>query len=93
MGMVSSPALRRRWWATRLGAAWTRQYGGAPDAEPTRLAVTDMARLELATVAIWPTMTSLPEQLRAPTARLTRWSLWMNRAGNRPGARVARPGQ
>lgn len=30
-----------------------------------------MARRELATVAIWPTMTRLPEQLRAPTERLT----------------------
>ncbi|MGH4006725.1 MAG: inositol monophosphatase family protein [Pseudonocardiaceae bacterium] len=76
MGLVSSPALHRRWWAIRGGGAWTRYYGGAPHttdspgAEPTPLAVTDTARLEQATVAVWPVVANLPKPLRAPAARL-----------------------
>lgn len=76
MGLVSSPALHRRWWATRAGGAWTRHYGGvpptpdAPDAEPAPLAVTDTARLEQATVAVWPVVANLPKPLRARAARL-----------------------
>lgn len=30
VGMVSAPALGRRWWATRGGGAWTTFAGGAP---------------------------------------------------------------
>lgn len=71
-GLVSSPALGGRWWATRGGAAWTRPSGDVPGSgdRPSRITVTATAMLGQATVALWPPAANLPEPLRAPVARL-----------------------
>ncbi len=41
VGVVSAPALGRRWWASRGGGAWVTELG----AEPRRLSVSQVARL------------------------------------------------
>jgi histidinol-phosphatase len=41
LGMVSAPALGRRWWALRGGGAWAGVFGG----EPRRLQVSQVGRL------------------------------------------------
>lgn len=50
VGVVSSPALGRRWWAVRGGGAWARTESG----DDRRLRVSPVATLELARVAVWP---------------------------------------
>jgi histidinol-phosphatase len=47
LGMVSAPALGRRWWATRGGGAWTSWQGG----EPRALAVSKVAQLSDASLS------------------------------------------
>jgi histidinol-phosphatase len=47
VGVVSAPALGRRWWAARSGGAWTSAFG----AEPRRIAVSRVARLEDASLS------------------------------------------
>jgi histidinol-phosphatase len=42
VGVVSAPALGRRWWAARGAGAWTSYAGG----EPTRCAVSQVAALD-----------------------------------------------
>jgi histidinol-phosphatase len=71
MGLVSAPALHRRWWATHEGGAWTRRYDEATGPGPTRLTVTGTSRLSQATVAIWPPVPAGRERsLRPSVARL-----------------------
>lgn len=48
VGVVSSPALGRRWWATTGGGAWTTD---APGAEPRRIRVSGVADLEHASLS------------------------------------------
>ncbi|WP_431221416.1 histidinol-phosphatase [Leifsonia xyli] len=48
VGVVSSPALGRRWWATTGDGAWTTD---APGAEPRRLRVSGVADLEHASLS------------------------------------------
>lgn len=48
VGVVSSPALGRRWWATTGGGAWTTD---APGAEPRPLRVSGVADLEHASLS------------------------------------------
>ncbi len=77
-GMISAPALGRRWWATRAAGAWTGPSGsaGAPGengAEPgecERLRVSAVARLDAATVAIWPLGSWVPPERMAAGRRL-----------------------
>jgi histidinol-phosphatase len=47
VGVVSAPALGRRWWAARGAGAWTSALGG----EPRRLAVSRVATLEDASLS------------------------------------------
>ncbi len=47
LGVVSAPALGRRWWATRGGGAWTSWQGG----EPRALAVSKVAQLSDASLS------------------------------------------
>jgi len=47
VGVVSAPALHRRWWAARGSGAWTSVAGG----EPRRLAVSRVAALEDASLS------------------------------------------
>ena len=48
VGVVSSPALGRRWWAVAGGGAWTTD---APGAEPRRIRVSGVADLEHASLS------------------------------------------
>jgi histidinol-phosphatase len=47
VGVVSAPALGRRWWATRGQGAWTSAFGG----EPRRMRVSGVAELSDASVS------------------------------------------
>ena len=47
LGMVSAPALGRRWWGHRGGGAWTAQRGS----DPRRLSVSRVSRLEDASLS------------------------------------------
>lgn len=47
VGVVAAPALGRRWWAARGAGAWTSALG----AQPRRLAVSEVNRLENASLA------------------------------------------
>ena len=47
VGVVSAPALGRRWWASRRAGAWVREG----EAEPRRIAVSKVSRLEDAHVS------------------------------------------
>ena len=47
LGVVSAPALGKRWWATRGGGGWVSERGG----EPRRLAVSAVAELEDASIS------------------------------------------
>lgn len=60
LGLVSAPALRRRWWAATGDGAWTRPSD--PAIPPERLAVTYQSTLKDATLGIWPP----PHRLDAP---------------------------
>lgn len=52
LGLVSAPALDRRWWATPGGGAWSRSIDTT--VTPEKLAVTTSAALKNAAVGIWP---------------------------------------
>jgi histidinol-phosphatase len=45
VGVVSAPALERRWWAARGSGAWLARTGAIADGEPTRLHVSGVADL------------------------------------------------
>ena len=47
VGVVSAPALGRRWWAVRDGGAWSSAFGG----DPRRLAVSRVADLDDASLS------------------------------------------
>ena len=47
LGVVSAPALGRRWWAHRSGGSWTAHRGGAP----RRLRVSQVSRLSDASLS------------------------------------------
>jgi histidinol-phosphatase len=65
IGVVTSPAMGRRWWAERGGGAWTAALarGGLGAAE--RLAATPVASLAAATVVAMPPTSSCSGWLRA----------------------------
>lgn len=69
-GLVSSPMLSRRWWATRGGGAWTGPTRTEGAAQASRLAVSRTRELAQAKVAIWPAVADLPAPLREPGTRL-----------------------
>ncbi|MEY9836753.1 inositol monophosphatase [Streptacidiphilus sp. EB103A] len=69
-GLVSAPAVQRRWWATRGSGAWTSAFldgrGGVDEA----LAVSSTATLDKATVVTWPRADRLSTQRRAAGDRV-----------------------
>lgn len=77
LGLVTAPALHRRWWAGRGTGAWTRSTSRTESAaEP--LVITGAASLDQASVGIWPppprlspAHTAIATRL-ATTARVTR---------------------
>ena len=65
-GMISAPALRRRWWATRSAGAWTGLSSDEGQRHREPLAVSSIATLDTATVVIWPLGTWVaPEHVTA----------------------------
>ena len=75
VGVVSAPALGRRWWAARGQGAWTAVFGS----EPRRLAVSRVARLEdaslsYASIGAW-TQRGTRDRMVALTERV-----WRSRA-------------
>jgi histidinol-phosphatase len=69
-GMISAPALRRRWWATRSHGAWTSSSAGEDRGRREPLAVSSVATLDKATIAIWPLASWVPPQRAAAGRRL-----------------------
>jgi histidinol-phosphatase len=53
-GVVTSPALGRRWWAERDGGSWTAPMIGESRGEAERLHCSDVSRLAAATAATIP---------------------------------------
>ncbi|MEU7061914.1 inositol monophosphatase family protein [Streptomyces sp. NPDC046197] len=70
MGMVSAPALHRRWWAACGSGAWTSTYPAHPAAPPQRLTITGATKLHEARIGIWPPPSRLSEADRAMAAEL-----------------------
>lgn len=68
LGLVSAPALRRRWWATRGSGAWSGSGSGSRAGR--RLAVSTTASLAHAAVGIWPPPHRLTAPARHAAARL-----------------------
>ncbi|WP_194894423.1 inositol monophosphatase family protein [Catenulispora pinisilvae] len=69
-GLVSAPALGRRWWAVPGSGAWT--CPPPISAQPPRCKVTVAPPTDLrdATIGIWPPPSRLPEAARTVAARL-----------------------
>jgi histidinol-phosphatase len=88
LGLVTAPALRRRWWAARGTGAWTQAT--EPSAAPAqRVTIAGASKLEEAAVGIWPPPPrSSPSNLAiaarlATTARHTRPEAhWTHTAGS-----------
>ncbi len=75
LGVVSAPALGRRWWAAKGSGAWS----GRSLSSATRLRVSDVARLEDASLS-YSSLSGWEEQGRLePFLTLTR-SVWRTRA-------------
>lgn len=74
LGLVSAPALHRRWWAGRGTGAWTRAIGGERAAAETApaepLVITGVDRLTEASVGIWPPPSRLSPLNAALAARV-----------------------
>jgi histidinol-phosphatase len=69
LGVISAPALGKRWWATRRGGAWCRHRVAGHD-EIIGLSVTTTRTLTAATVAIWPLPGLLRGDVRDGLARV-----------------------
>ncbi|NYH55196.1 histidinol-phosphatase [Nocardiopsis arvandica] len=72
LGLVFAPALGRRWWAVPGQGAWTATATGPArhDAPPRALGVTATARLDRASVGIWPPPQRITDQARTAAAGL-----------------------
>jgi histidinol-phosphatase len=69
-GMVSAPALRRRWWATREHGSWTSAAPAADAGRPTAITIGGASQLHDAKIGIWPPPSRLSEADRAVAATL-----------------------
>ncbi|MFG2733016.1 inositol monophosphatase family protein [Streptomyces canus] len=70
LGMVSAPALGRRWWASPDSGSWTGPCPSNPATPADRLALTEAASAQNATVGIWPPPSRLNHQERVVATRL-----------------------
>ena len=75
VGVVSAPALSRRWWATLGGGSWVNEPGGA---EPRRLHVSQVSSLADASLSCSDTQWVPAEH--QPRWDALRHSVWRNRA-------------
>ncbi|MEV6340734.1 inositol monophosphatase family protein [Nocardia vinacea] len=64
-GMISAPALQRRWWASRTAGAWTSTCLDGQLGPNQALTVTRTETLSEATVVIWPVADWVPTQCLA----------------------------
>lgn len=72
LGMVSAPALGRRWWARPDSGSWTGPCSSNSDATTHRLALTEGGSPQNAAIGIWPPPPRLNQQERVVAARLAR---------------------
>jgi histidinol-phosphatase len=70
LGLVTAPALQRRWWAARGTGAWTRSTARTEPATVEPLVITGSARLGEASIGIWPPPPRLGPAHTAIAARL-----------------------
>ena len=73
-GMISAPALQRRWWATRSAGAWTSSSAGEDRGRRESLTVSSIGTLDKATIAIWPLASWVPPQRAAAGRHLVELS-------------------
>ncbi|WP_405882846.1 inositol monophosphatase [Streptomyces sp. NBC_01136] len=71
LGMVSAPALGRRWWAAPDSGAWAGPCPSHLSAPSHRLTITDGGNACDATIGIWPPPARLSEAERVIAARLS----------------------
>lgn len=69
-GLISAPALGRRWWATRSAGAWSSASADGRWGDLERLAVSSIATLHAATIAVWPLGAWVPPRHTAAGRRL-----------------------
>jgi fructose-1,6-bisphosphatase/inositol monophosphatase family enzyme len=70
-GVITAPALRRRWWASAKGGAWTADWSDATAGTPAPLAVSTADELARSRTAVWPPLHRASEENRAKADRLT----------------------
>jgi histidinol-phosphatase len=70
VGVVSAPALGRRWWAARGAGAWTAPRPSSAVEPPRRLSIPDGGPAREAVLGIWPPPARLSAAERAVAARL-----------------------
>ena len=94
LGLVTAPALHRRWWAGRGTGAWTRSSAHTPPTAAEPLVISGAESLAEASIGIWPPPARLsPENTTlaariAAAARTTRPALdWADSAPPREAIR------
>ena len=70
LGLVTAPALQRRWWAARGTGAWTRSTAGNGPTTAQPLVITGAKTLAEASVGIWPPPPRLSPAHTALAARI-----------------------
>jgi histidinol-phosphatase len=69
-GVITAPALQRRWWASRSAGAWTSTCLAGQLGPREALAVTETETLDKATTAMWPVAAWVPSQRLAMATTL-----------------------
>lgn len=70
LGLVTAPALRRRWWAGRATGAWTRSTVHTPPGAAEPLVITGAESLAEASIGIWPPPARLSPENTTLAARI-----------------------
>lgn len=70
LGLVSAPALQRRWWAGHTTGAWTRSTADAAPGDAEPLVISGAKSLAEASIGIWPPPARLSPQHSALAARV-----------------------
>jgi len=76
VGVLSAPAMRERWYASRDGGAWS--VGAAGTTEPRRLRVSEVGRVEDAQL-LYGSGAEIEKSGRAPGFRALRGEVWRER--------------
>jgi len=70
LGLVTAPALQRRWWARRTTGAWTRSTAHTAPCAAEPLVISGAQSLTEASIGIWPPPARLSPQHTALAARV-----------------------